>query len=169
MACYTQHVLVYSNQDIRAHKPASVVQKSCCRWCVCACACSCVCEVAATLCWSLPTARYGLLLMFSLSGIPVGKETQGSFMMCGKEKVIQESVLDLIFPQGNWKGHAAMNGSPQGYCVLEKRRLYTWGICVAAVLKRQAAQVSSPLIWNHTHTHSIVSCSQYSNRNGKLG
>lgn len=54
--------------------------------------------------------------MFSLSGIPVGKETQGSFMMCGKEKAIQESVLDLILPQGNWKGHAATNGSPQGYC-----------------------------------------------------
>lgn len=149
MVCYTQDVLVYSNQDIRAHKRASAVQNHVVTD-VCMHVHVRVCEVAATLCWSLPTATYELLLMFSLSGIPVGKETQCSFMMCGKEKVIQESVLDLIFPQGNWKGHAAMNGSPQGYCVLEKRRLYTWGICVATVLKRQAAQVSSPLIWNHT-------------------
>lgn len=132
MLCYTQHALVCSKQDIRAQKRASAsvmqthdVADVCVR-----CACLCACDVAATLCCSLPTATYELLLMFSLSGIPVGRDAQGSFVMCAKENVIQQSVPDRIPPRGNWKGHTAVSGSPRGPCVLEREtRVYMRNLC----------------------------------------
>lgn len=160
MVCYTQDVLVYSNQDIRAHKRASAVQNHVVAD-VCVHVHVRVCEVAATLCWSLPTATYELLLMFSLSGIPVGKETQGSFMMCGKEKVIQESVLDL---KVTGKDMQQWTGRPR-VIVCWRRDAYIHEEFVSPQSWNDKLHRFQAL-WFETTLHSIVSCSQYSNRNG---
>lgn len=55
--------------------------------------------------------------MFSLSGIPVRRGTEGSFTMCSKERVSWFSFS----PQANWKVGAAMNRSARGPCEAHER------------------------------------------------
>lgn len=93
-------------------------------------------HIVADVCvmWLLPYAevcrrrRMSCCLCSLYPAFLLEEEQRAHFLMCSKEEVIQESVLDPIFPQGNWKGRAAVNASPRGTYASEERR--TWENCL---------------------------------------